>query len=89
MGEFDPMGKWAVCVAVGLVVIVAADCLINVFGDPLVPFKPPSTVPVTGTVFVSGKPKAGVRVTYHPQFNIGAVKFTPNGITNSRKEVYS
>jgi hypothetical protein len=77
------MGKWAVWIAVGLVVIIAADCLINVFGDPLVPFKPPSTVPVTGTVLVGGKPKAGVRVTYHPQFDIGAVKFTPNGITNS------
>jgi hypothetical protein len=44
----------------------------------------PSTVQAGGTVFVRGKPKAGVRVTYHPQFNIGSVKFTPNGITNSQ-----
>ncbi len=44
----------------------------------------PSTVQAGGTVLVGGKPKAGVRVTYHPQFNIGSVKFTPNGTTNSQ-----
>lgn len=42
----------------------------------------PSTVPAEGTVLLKGKPVAGIRVTYHPQFDVGRVKFTPNGTTN-------
>ncbi|MBN9120326.1 MAG: hypothetical protein J0I06_14410 [Planctomycetes bacterium] len=42
----------------------------------------PKTAPVSGTVLVKGKPAAGVKVTFHPQFDMGAVKFTPNGETN-------
>ncbi len=42
----------------------------------------PRTVPVTGSVRLNGKPVAGVRVTFHPQFDIGPVKFTPNGETD-------
>ncbi len=30
---------------------------------------------------VKGRPAADVRVTLHPQFDMGAVKFTPNGTT--------
>ena len=44
----------------------------------------PSTVQTKGTVLVNGRPRAGVRVTYHPQFDIGPVKFTPNGMTNAQ-----
>jgi hypothetical protein len=42
----------------------------------------PRTVPVSGTVLVNGKPAAGIKVTFHPQFNMGSVKFTPNGLTD-------
>lgn len=42
----------------------------------------PKTAPVSGTVLVKGKPVAGVKVTFHPQFDMGAVKFTPNGDTD-------
>jgi hypothetical protein len=44
--------------------------------------KAPSTAPVSGTVLFKGKPVAGVKVTFHPQFDMGSVKFTPNGETN-------
>ena len=42
----------------------------------------PRTEPVSGTVLLKGKPAAGVRVTFHPRFDMGAVKFTPSGLTN-------
>lgn len=42
----------------------------------------PKTAPVSGTVLVKGKPVAGVKVTFHPQFDMGSVKFTPIGETN-------
>lgn len=42
----------------------------------------PRTAPVSGTVLLRGKPATGVKVTFHPQFDMGAVKFTPNGETN-------
>lgn len=42
----------------------------------------PRTAPVSGTVLVRDKPVAGVKVTFHPQFDMGQVKFTPNGETN-------
>ena len=42
----------------------------------------PRTAPVAGTVLVKGKPAAGVTVTFHPKFDMGAVKFTPLGLTD-------
>ena len=45
--------------------------------------KPPSTVPVSGTVLLKGKPAAGIRVKFHPQFDIGKVKYVPVGETGS------
>ncbi|MFO0844251.1 MAG: hypothetical protein U0797_17955 [Gemmataceae bacterium] len=41
----------------------------------------PRTVPTSGTVLFRGKPAEGVKVTLHPKFNMGSVKFTPNGVT--------
>ena len=41
----------------------------------------PRTVPTSGTVLFKGKPAEGVKVTLHPKFDIGPVKFTPNGVT--------
>ncbi|MFO0875915.1 MAG: hypothetical protein U0840_00830 [Gemmataceae bacterium] len=41
----------------------------------------PRTVPTAGTVLWKGKPAEGVKVTLHPKFNMGAVKFTPSGLT--------
>lgn len=41
----------------------------------------PRTAPVAGTVLVKGKPAAEVKVTFHPQFDMGSVKFIPNGLT--------
>ncbi len=41
----------------------------------------PRTYPVSGTVLVKGKAVAGVKVSLHPQFDMGSVKFTPNGLT--------
>jgi hypothetical protein len=78
------MQKSIALITIALAVVFAAVCVSSYFGDEMVPFKPPATVQVTGTVLVGGKPKAGVRVTFHPQFDIGAVKFTPNGTTNSQ-----
>ena len=42
----------------------------------------PKTTPVKGSVLYRGKPAAGVRVTFHPQFRSGAVQFTPSGLTD-------
>lgn len=42
---------------------------------------PPSTVPVHGTVMLNGKPAPGIVVKFHPQFDIGSVKFIPYGET--------
>lgn len=41
----------------------------------------PRTVPTSGTVFYKGKAIEGVKVTLHPKFNMGSVKFTPSGVT--------
>lgn len=41
----------------------------------------PRTAPVSGSVTSKGKPAAGMRVKFHPQFDIGKVKFTPYGET--------
>src|SRR5262245_32100685 len=43
---------------------------------------PPKTAPVSGSVTYKGKPIAGVRVTFHPQFDIGDIKYTCSGTTN-------
>ncbi len=42
----------------------------------------PATAPVTGKVLYKGKPLAGVLVTFHPQFDMGAVDFMPSGVTD-------
>lgn len=42
---------------------------------------PPKTVQVTGSVLQADKPVAGARVKFHPQFDIGDVKFIPYGDT--------
>ena len=42
----------------------------------------PTTAPVSGTVQFRGKPAVGVKVTFHPKFDMGSVKFTPNGLTD-------
>jgi hypothetical protein len=36
---------------------------------------------VSGTVLVKGRPAAGVKVKFHPQFDMGSVKFAPSGET--------
>ena len=41
----------------------------------------PRTAPVSGSVMSKGKPAPGMRVKFHPQFDIGKVKFTPYGET--------
>lgn len=45
---------------------------------------PSNTAPVNGSVTYKGKPAVGFRVTFHPQFDIGSVKFTPNGETDKQ-----
>lgn len=42
----------------------------------------PTTAPVRGAVTRRGQPVPGVRVKFHPQFDIGPVKFTPTGETD-------
>jgi hypothetical protein len=37
---------------------------------------------VSGTVQVKGKAVAGVKVSFHAQFDMGSVKFTPSGLTD-------
>jgi hypothetical protein len=44
----------------------------------------PSTEPVTGTVIFKGKPLSGVKITFHPNFDIGPVQFLPNGLTDKQ-----
>lgn len=43
---------------------------------------PPPTVPVTGLVTMDGKPVPGVLVKFHPQFNMGKIKYVPLGETD-------
>jgi len=42
----------------------------------------PQTVPVRGMVASHQKPVPGVTVKFHPQFDMGRVKFIPNGETD-------
>lgn len=44
---------------------------------------PPATVPVKGNVTLKGKPAAGIRVTLHPQFDMGAIQWTVMGETGA------
>ncbi|MFO0799314.1 MAG: hypothetical protein U0804_17745 [Gemmataceae bacterium] len=41
----------------------------------------PRTHPVSGTVTYKGKAAAGVKVSFHPQFDMGAVNFVPSATT--------
>lgn len=47
---------------------------------------PPRTVPVRGAVLMNGQPVAGVVVRFHPQFDIGKVKFIPSAETDAKGE---
>lgn len=42
---------------------------------------PPKTVSVSGSVTYKGKPAVGVRIKFHPQFNMGKLEFIPYGET--------
>ena len=56
----------------------------SVFSGPGTGFQAPKTVAVQGTVLYQGKPLDGVRVTLHPQFDMGPVKFCPSGISDAQ-----
>lgn len=56
---------------------LAAFCLVGLLGACARSIQPPRTVPVSGVVKYKGKPAAGIRVKFHPQFNMGSVKFIP------------
>jgi hypothetical protein len=77
------MRKLIIYSTIAAVLMFVAYLLMSYFSNRIVPFTP-STVSAQGTVLIGGKPWAGVRVTYHPQFDIGAVKFTPNGTTDAQ-----
>ena len=47
---------------------------------------PPATAPVSGSVMLKGQPAAGVRVTLHPQFNMGRIKWGVVGETGPTGE---
>lgn len=60
-----------------LIVFLAAGCSDSISA--------PKTVPVSGSVFFKparGKSLDGVKVTFHPQFNTGTIKWLPNGTTD-------
>lgn len=61
-----------------LILAVAAQCLAMGCSSTLTP---PKTVPVQGSVTHNGRPVAGVRVKFHPQFDIGRTEFIPYGET--------
>jgi hypothetical protein len=79
--EDKPYRKLAVGAAV-VVALISAVVYFAFFRGRVVPFEP-DTVPAAGTVLLNGKPRAGIRVTYHPQFSLGRMKFTPNGTTDA------
>jgi hypothetical protein len=62
-------------------VLFALACMLAVVGCNKQGLSVPRTAPVSGTVLFKGKPAVGVKVTFHPQFDMGAIKFTPNGET--------
>ena len=63
------------------IVLVAAVCAMASGCGGSGGISAPSTVAVSGSVMYKGKPVVGVKVTFHPQFDMGAVKFTPSGET--------
>ncbi|HVX60084.1 MAG TPA: hypothetical protein VHC19_05780 [Pirellulales bacterium] len=48
------------------------------------PLPGPEPMPVQGQVFYQGQPAAGFRVTFHPLFEQGEVKFTPFAVTDEQ-----
>lgn len=67
--------------SVPLIITITAWCLVSGCSDETL--RPPKTVPVSGSVTYQGKPTRGVRVKFHPQFDIGDVPFTPYGETGA------
>lgn len=64
-------------------VLAALACLVAVgCGGGGVSRPVPRTTPVSGTVLFNGKPASGVKVTFHPQFDMEPTKFTPHGETD-------
>ncbi len=63
--------------------LVALACALLVGCGGPASLSAPRTAPVSGTVLHKGKPLAGVRVTFHPRFDIGSVKFAPSGLTGN------
>lgn len=64
-----------------LILAIAVQCLaMGCFSSTLTP---PRTVPVSGSVTHQGKPVPGVRVKFHPQFDIGKLEFIPYGETGA------
>jgi tetratricopeptide (TPR) repeat protein len=72
-------GLAALAAIVLLVVVIG-----SVFSGAATGFQAPRTVAVQGTVLYRGKPIDGVRVTLHPQFDIGPVKFCPSGVSDAQ-----
>ena len=62
------------------IIVVALGCAVAV-GCGGGNISAPRTAPVSGTVLFKGRPAVGVKVTFHPQFDMGSVKFTPTGET--------
>src|SRR5262245_22989695 len=62
---------------------LAACCLMGLLGACQRNIQPPRTVPVRGVVKYKGKPAAGIRVKFHPQFELGSIKFIPLGETRA------
>ncbi len=58
---------------VAILALVAPGCSSQV--------KPPASVPVIGSVSQKGRPAAGIVVKFHPQFDIGRLKYIPSGET--------
>src|SRR5262245_32059148 len=44
--------------------------------------EPPEGAPVSGSVLLKGKPATGVRVTFHPQFDMGRNNWLVSGTTD-------
>ena len=64
-----------------LMMFVSASSLVTGCSSGPEKIVPPKTVPVQGSVMRKGNPVRGARVKFHPQFDIGKVKFLPYGET--------
>lgn len=62
-----------------LVILLLGLALVGCSGN----IRLPSTVPVKGIVHYQGKPAPGIRVKFHPQFDMGKIKFVPLGETGA------